>query len=179
MNYSEVQSMIRSLSFTYLFIVLAVGYLGGTVLFRELPTASTEKLLTFFDARVVEGQEATFIWPALFTLLFFVLAFGLSKFKYSRFFVLFLGAIKAVIFGLSSGYLLATGMKILTYTIWWFPFQLLICFVYLLYCAILAPPFFLRTKGKKNGNQKVLLLLIGTGVLLTMSEFAIFYLMLK
>ena len=167
--------MIRSLSFTYLFIVLAVGYLGGTVLFRELPTASTEKLLAIIDARIVEGQEAKFIWPALVAILFFILAYGFSRFKYSRFIVLFLGAVKAVIFGLSSGYLLAAGMKIINYTIWWFPFQLLICFVYLLYCAVLTPPFFLQTTGKKMQNHKALVLLLVLGVFLTVSEFLIFY----
>ena len=43
--------MIRSLSFTYLFVILAVGYLGGALLFREMPLASVEKMLIIFDAQ--------------------------------------------------------------------------------------------------------------------------------
>lgn len=167
--------MIRSLSFTYLFVILAVGYLGGTLLFRELPETSTEKMLAIFDARVVTGQEAKFIWPALATFSFFALAFILSKFKYSRFSVIFIGAVKAVVFGISSGYLLATGVKIINYSIWWFPFQLLICFIFLMYCAILTPPFFLRTTGKKVRNDKALVVLLILGLALTAVEFIVFY----
>lgn len=170
--------MIRSLSFTYLFVILAVGYLGGTLLFRELPEASTEKMLTIFDARVVDGQAVNFIWPALVTISFFIIAFILSKFKYSRFPVIFLGAVKCVVFGLSSGYLLAAGMKMLDYSIWWFPFQLLICFIYLVYCAILTPPFFLRTTGKRVRNNKALVILVIMGAVLTAVEFVIFYFLL-
>lgn len=170
--------MIRSLSFTYLFVILAVGYLGGTLLFRELPESSTEKMLAIFDARVVAGHEAKFIWPALATISFFVLAYVLSKFKYSRFSVIFIGAVKAVVFGLSSGYLLAAGMKIINYSIWWFPFQMLICFIFLMYCAILAPPFFLRTTGKKVRNNKALVILLILGAALTAIEFVVFYFLL-
>lgn len=170
--------MIRSLSFTYLFVILAVGYLGGTLLFRELPDASTEKMLTIFDARVVEGQDVNFIWPTLVTISFFVIAFVLSNFKYSRFSVIFLGAVKCVVFGLSSGYLLASGMKMLDYSIWWFPFQLLICFIYLVFCAILTPPFFLRTTGKKVRNNKALVILAISGAALTAVEFIVFYILL-
>ena len=170
--------MIRSLSFTYLFVILAVGYLGGTLLFRELPETSTEKMLLIFDARVVDGQDVNVIWPALVTISFFVIAFVLSNFKYSRFPVIFIGAVKCVVFGLSSGYLLAAGMKMVDYSIWWFPFQLLICFVYLMFCAILTPPFFLRTTGKRVRNNKALVILAFSGAVLTMAEFAIFYLLL-
>lgn len=170
--------MIRSLSFTYLFVILAVGYLGGTLLFRELPEASTEKMLAIFDARVVDGHDAKFIWPALATISFFSIAFVLSKFKYSRFSVIFIGAVRAVVFGLSSGYLLASGMKIIKYAIWWFPFQLIICFIFLLFCAVLTPPFFLQTTGKKTRNNKALVILIMIGAVVTAIEFMLFYFLL-
>ena len=63
--------MVRSLSFIHLFVILAVGYIGGALLFRELPATSVEKMLTIFDARVVDGHEVEFIWPALMMVLFF------------------------------------------------------------------------------------------------------------
>lgn len=171
--------MVRSLSFTYLFVILAVGYLGGALLLRELPMVSVEKVLTIFDARIVDGHEVKFIWPALMTTLFFVLAYVLSRFRKLRFTVIFIGALKCVVFGLSSGYLLATDMKILEYTVWWFPFQLVTCYLLLLFCAILTPPFFVRTTGHKKRNDKALTVLVGMAVVITALELVMFYLILN
>lgn len=167
--------MSRSLSITYLLVILTVGYLGGTLLFRELSGEIIEKLLLIYDARIVEGQEANFIWPLLVTIIFFIVAYGLSRYSYSRFLVIFIAAIKAVLFGLASGYLLKSGIKMVEYTIWWFPFQLLICFVFLLYCAILTPPFFLKTTGKKVRNDRALLILATLGIVLLVIESLVFY----
>ena len=171
--------MIRSLSFTYLFVILAVGYLGGALLLRELPVASVEKVLAIFDARIVDGHEVKFIWPALMTASFFLLAFVLSLFKKLRFTVIFVGALKCVVFGLSSGYLLATDMKILEYTVWWFPFQLVTCLLLLLFCATLTPPFFVRTIGQKKRNDRALTVLVGMAVVVTALEVIMFYFILN
>lgn len=171
--------MTRSLSFTYLFVILAVGYLGGALLFRELPVVSVEKMLAIFDARVVDGHDVLFIWPALMTATFFLAAFLLSNFKRIQFTVFFIGALKCVIFGLSSGYLLSTGMKIVAYTIWWFPFQLITCFLLLMFCAILTPPFFVRTVGRRKRNDKALIALAGITVIVTSLEILMFYFVLK
>lgn len=171
--------MIRSLSFIYLFVILAVGYLGGALLLRELPVASVEKVLAIYDARIIDGHEVKFIWPALMTASFFILAFVLSLFKKLRFTVIYVGALKCVIFGLSSGYLLATEMKMLEYTVWWFPFQLVMCFLLLLFCAILTPPFFTRTTGQKKRNDKALTVLVGMAVVVTILEIVMFYLILN
>ena len=166
--------MIRSLSFTYLFVILAVGYLGGALLLRELPAVSVEKMLAIFDARIVDGHEVKFMWPALMTASFFVVAYVLSMFRKIRFAVVFVGALKSVIFGLSSGYSLATGMKILEYAVWWFPFQLVTCFLLLMFCAILSPPFFIRTVVRTKRNDKALTVSAGMGVIVTVLEIMIF-----
>ncbi|MBO1910066.1 hypothetical protein [Sporosarcina sp. 6E9] len=171
--------MIRSLSFTYLFVILAVGYLGGALLFREMPLVSVEKLLVLFDGRVVEGHAANFIKPVFMNAVFFLVAFGLSFVKKLRFLVTFIGALKCVLFGLSTGFLLSTGMKMLAYTVWWFPFQLAICFLLLLFCAILKPPFFIRTVGQRKRNDKALLFLLGLVLLITAIEYSVFYYILK
>lgn len=171
--------MTRSLAFTHLFIILAVSYLGGTLLFRELSEASVEKILIIFDARVVEGREANLLLPITATVLFFVLAFVLSRFKYSRFLVLFTGAVKCVIFGVSSAFLLAEGLRILEYAIWWFPFQLLICFILLFYCAILTPPFFLKTTGRNERNNRGLIILVIFAAILVVAEYMIFFILIK
>lgn len=151
--------MTRSLSIPYLFVILAVGYLGGTLLYRELSEVSIGNLLNFFDARVVKTGEANIWLPALFVLLFFVVSFFMSRFTYSRLFVLLTGAIKCVLFGVSSAYLLAKGLKVYEYALWWFPFQLIICFLLLMFGSILTPPFFLKTTGKKERNDRALIVL--------------------
>ena len=166
--------MIRSLSFTYLFIILTVGYLGGTLLFREMPLASVENLLGLFDGRIVDGHATSFIKPFLMTQLFFLIAFGLSFVKKLRFIITFIGAIKCVLFGLATGYLLSSGMKIIEYGLWWFPSQLAICFLLLLFCAILKPPFFIKTVGHKSRNDRALLFLLGLVMLITVAEFLIY-----
>ena len=53
--------MVRSLSFIHLFVILAIGYIGGALLFREMPATAIEKLIAFYDARVVLGHEAGYI----------------------------------------------------------------------------------------------------------------------
>ena len=171
--------MIRSLLFTYLFVILAVGYLGGALLFRELPVASVAKVLAIVDARVIDGHEVKFIWPALMTASFFVAAYMLSLFKKIRFIVILIGALKCVVFGLSSGYLLGSDMRILEYTVWWFPFQLITCFLLLVFCAVLSPPFFVQTTGRKIRNDKALMVLAGMVVVVTAIEMTLFYFVLK
>jgi len=171
--------MIRSLSFIHLFIILAVGYIGGTLLYRELPAESVEALLGLLDARVVEGREVFWIWPVLVSVLFFLLALVLSRFKRIRFMVIFIGALKSVLFGLSSSYLLASGMKILVYSVWWFPFQFVICFLFLVFCAVLSPPFFMRTIGKKKRNVKAAPFLLILTAIVTALELVIFYVLIK
>lgn len=166
--------MTRSLSIPYLFVILAVGYLGGTLLFRELSETSIAKLLTIFDARVVNPGEASLLLPALVVVMFFVLSFFLSRFTYSRFFVLLIGAVKCVLFGVSSAYLLAKGLKVYQYAVWWFPFQLLICFLLLVFAAILTPPFFMKTTGKRERNDRALVALLIISMLLLLIENIIY-----
>ena len=45
--------MVRSLSFIHLFVILAIGFIGGALLFREMPATAIERVVTFYDARVV------------------------------------------------------------------------------------------------------------------------------
>lgn len=171
--------MVRSLSFIHLFIVLAVAYIGGALLFREMPADAMEKLIAFFDARVVHGHDVGIIRPVAMTALFFVIAFLFSLVRQLRFTVLVFGALKAVLFGLSSAYLLGSGMKILDYSIWWFPFQFVTSLLFLAYCAVLNPPFFLGKIAKKKRNDRALLILILMTVVVTSVEIVVFYYILK
>ncbi|KXH82066.1 hypothetical protein [Sporosarcina sp. HYO08] len=152
--------MVRSLPIVHLFIILAVGYIGGALLFREMPVAAIEKLLAFYDVRVMSDAEKTIFQPLLTTILLVVIVIVLASFQRTRLLVLFLGALKCVLFGLSSSYLLSSSKRMIEYTIWWFPFQFLSCFLFLMFCAILVPPYFMRTNFRKKQSSKTLFVFI-------------------
>lgn len=171
--------MVRSLSFIHLFVILAVGYIGGALLFREIPSEAAERWIAFYDARVVGGRDAGVIRPIGALVFFYTLAYIFSRIRQTRPLVLFTGALKSVFFGVASSYLLGSGMKMLDYTIWWFPFQFISCFLFLLYCAVLCPPYFMRpTIGKRRNPRALPILLILSAVVLA-SEMVIFYLILR
>ncbi len=171
--------MVRSLSFIHIFLILAVGYIGGALLFREMPTPVIERVITFYDARIVQGHEAGYIKPVGTTALFFVVAFALASYQKTRFSVLFFGAVKCVLFGLSSAFLLGSGMKMMAYSIWWFPFQFISCFLFLMYCAVLNPPYFMNTTMGKKRNTRALPALIGMSVAVLAIEIIIFQFILR
>lgn len=167
--------MTRSLSFPYLFIILAVSYLGGTLLFRQLTEESVVKVLRIVDARIVSGGEANMFYPILMVILFFGLILVCARFTYSRPLVKGIAAIKCVLFGMSSAYLLAKGLKVYAYAFWWFPFQFILCFALLLFASVLAPPFFLKTTGKKERNPRTLFVLLIVSTMIVVAENLIFY----
>ncbi|KAA0966182.1 hypothetical protein FQ087_08035 [Sporosarcina sp. ANT_H38] len=174
--------MVRSLSFIHLFVILAISYIGGALLFREMSATGVERVISFYDARVVQGHDAGYIRPVGTSALFFVITFALASFRKTRFTVLFFGAVKCVLFGMSSAYLLGSGMKMMEYAIWWFPFQFLICFLFLVYCAILSPPYFMRsTIGKKSSipNTRALPTIIGMSIAVIAIEIIVFQFILK
>ncbi len=171
--------MVRSLSFIHLFIILAVGYIGGALLFREMPVTAIERVITFYDARVVKGHDAGYIRPVATAALFFVVVIALASFKKTRFLVLFFGAMKCVFFGLSSSYLLSTGAKMMAYSIWWFPFQFVGCFLFLMYCAMLSPPYFMTTTLGKRRNTRALPTVIGLSAAVLAIEIIVFRFILQ
>lgn len=166
--------MVRSLSFIHLFIILAVGYIGGALLFREVPLTASEKLIGFFDPRIISLADGTLARPLLTLIGFLLVVFLLSMNSKTRYVVLLIGAIKCVLFGLSSSYLLASGMKLVTYTIWWFPFQLLTCMLFLMYCIVLSPPYFQRI-AKKQRNLQAVPVLVGAYLFIVLVEMTIFH----
>ncbi|ARJ40148.1 hypothetical protein CSV71_00685 [Sporosarcina sp. P21c] len=167
--------MARSLSFVYLFVILAISYIGGALLFREWPVTSLEQIIGLYDQRVVKGSEAALWSPVVVTLSFILLAIILSKYKRVRFITMFLGAIKCAFFGLSSTYLLSTGLKLVSYTIWWFPFQLISCLLFLILCSVLNPPFFAPPASKKNRPLTAVPPLIALLLITQILELAIFH----
>jgi hypothetical protein len=170
--------MVRSISFIHLFVILAVGYIGGALLFREMPATAIEKVITFYDARVVQGNTVGYSRPVGTTALFFVVAFVLASFRKTQFIVLFFGAVKCVLFGLSSSYLISSGAKLMAYSIWWFPFQFISCFLFLVYCAVLSPPYFTRTTIGKTRNLRAVPILLTLSVAVLAIEIVVFQFLL-
>ncbi|MFC5603206.1 hypothetical protein [Sporosarcina koreensis] len=170
--------MVRSLSFIHLFIVLAVGYIGGALLFREIPTAASEKWIGFFDPRVISTIEGSIWRPFLTMLLFFVVTFLLSINGKTRHAILLFGAVKCVLFGLSSSFLLYSGMKIWEYAIWWFPFQFISCLIFLIYCVVLSPPYFNRV-SRKARNLQAVPVLAGMSLFIFLLEITIFHFLIR
>ncbi|MCG7342980.1 hypothetical protein MHZ92_02470 [Sporosarcina sp. ACRSL] len=170
--------MVRSLSFIHLFVILSVGYIGGALLFREVPIAASEKWIGFFDMRVISQTDGSIVRPFLMMLLFFAVTFLLSLNSKTRHGILFFGAIKCVIFGLSSSYLLYSGMKIWQYAIWWFPFQFLACLLFLIYCVVLSPPYFNNT-SRKARNVQAVPVLAGISLFIFLLEITLFYFLIR
>lgn len=171
--------MVRSLSFIHLFVILTVGYIGGALLFRGIQPESIASLLKFYDARVVQGKETNPLWPICSYIVFFALAYGLSISNKTRFLVLFIGAVKAVFFGLSSSYLLSSGMKLMEYSIWWFPFQLLSSFIFLSFCILLEPPYYARPKFGRKLNSRALPTVLFLSIALFVAEMIVFYWLIR
>ncbi|WP_153732172.1 hypothetical protein [Sporosarcina obsidiansis] len=167
--------MARSLSFIYLFVILAISYIGGALLFREWPLTSLEQVVGLYDQRVVKGSEA-FIWsPFLVTFVFITIVIILAKYKRVRFIIMMIGAVKCVLFGLSSTYFLSTGMKMILYSVWWFPFQLIGCLLFLILCTVLNPPFFAAPALRKDRPLSAVPLLIGLLLVIQLIELSIFH----
>ncbi|WP_342509751.1 hypothetical protein [Sporosarcina sp. FSL K6-2383] len=171
--------MVRSLSFIHLFIILAVSYIGGALLYRYMPAVAIERVITLYDARVVGGHGVGYSRPIGTSALFFIVTFALASFNKTRFLVLFFGALKCVFFGLSSSYLLGSGAKIMAYSIWWFPFQFISCFLFLMYCAILSPPYFMNTTLGKRRNTRALPTIIGLSAAVLAIEIIVFRFILQ
>lgn len=164
--------MARSLSFIYLFVILAVSYIGGALLFREWPAASLEQIVMLYDRRAAAGGP---IWyPAAVTAVFAAAALFFSKYRKTRFLVIFLAAVKCVLFGISSTYLLSAGLKLVTYSLWWFPFQFLSCLLFFILCAVLHPPFF-TPRLRKERPLTAVPPLIGLLLIVQLLDIAVFH----
>ncbi|GKV65631.1 MULTISPECIES: hypothetical protein [Sporosarcina] len=167
--------MARSLSFVYLFVILAISYIGGALLFREWPAAAMDTIVGLYDQRVVKGREAVVWSPFLTSFVFIAVVLFLSRYKKLRFIIMLFGAVKCVLFGLSSTYLLSGGMKLIMYAVWWFPFQLAGSFLFLILCTVLHPPFFTAPAVRKDRPLSAVPLLIGMLFIIQLLELSIFH----
>ncbi|REB09854.1 hypothetical protein DVB69_03320 [Sporosarcina sp. BI001-red] len=169
--------MVRSLSFLQLFVILAVGYIGGVLLYRGIPDADFSFIVQIYDSQAAQNSSSSLLIQLATVLSFYVVAMVLSFSKRTRWFVMLVGALKAVLFGLASAHILASGVNMLSYTGWWFPFKLLGTFLVLLYCWTLSPPFFTRKSVKRTSNNKLPLMIAGVGLVLFFADKAVYNLL--
>ncbi|MFD1206429.1 hypothetical protein ACFQ38_15135 [Sporosarcina contaminans] len=170
--------MFRSLSFIHLFVILSICYIGGALLFREIPMSASKSLISLFDQRIIMDMEGSIIKPLLVAIIFFVAAFLFSINRRTRFTVLFIGAIKCVIFGMSSAMLLSQEMKLVAYSVWWFPFQFLSCFLFLTFCGIISPPYFKR-QSRNRRELHVLPMLVGLFFIVQLVEMTLYHFFIR
>lgn len=133
----------------------------------------SEALLKFVDARVFLGTELP-LWKILLPV---ILLFGLILFfashRWLAPFTLLIGTGKTVYFGFTSGFLIEQQSSIIPYAIWWFPFQLLVSLMLILFCLVIAPPFFIHRNFDFN-QKKVLLMLAGLMCMISIVETVVY-----
>ncbi|WP_432355069.1 hypothetical protein [Sporosarcina sp. A2] len=169
--------MVRSLSMLHLFVVLAVGYIGGVLLYRVIPGADFPMIVRFYDGRAATNDSTSLIIELTTVVSFFVLAAVLAMFKKTRYLVMLVGAFKSVLFGLASAHILALEVNMLVYAGWWFPFHLVATFLVLLFCWTISPPFFTRRPSKRQMHFKGPLMLFGASLVVFVVDKVVYSLL--
>lgn len=134
------QMLTRSFPIFYLLGLLVIGYLGGLWLYSKMPFDQVERVIHWIDPRLLnENIPSGFdsILPQLVTILLFLLFATHLILKYT---ILLIGTMRAVFWGICSGFLIAQETEFWAYALWWFPFQLIYCSLLLLIGFLLVPP---------------------------------------
>lgn len=132
--------LTRSFPIFYLLGLLVIGYLGGLWLYSKMPFDQVERVIHWIDPRLLnENIPSGFdsILPQLVTILLFLLFATHLILKYT---ILLIGTMRAVFWGICSGFLIAQETEFWAYALWWFPFQLIYCSLLLLIGFLLVPP---------------------------------------
>ena len=132
--------LTRSFPLFYLLGLLVIGYLGGLCLYSKMPFDQVERVIHWIDPRLLnENIPSGFdsILPQLVTILLFLLFATHLILKYA---ILLIGTMRAVFWGICSGFLIAQETEFWAYALWWFPFQLIYCSLLLLIGFLLVPP---------------------------------------
>ncbi len=145
----------RSFPLLYLLGYLVLGYLGGLWLYSKMPFQQVEKVINWLDPRILTDHVPSgfdSILPQLVTILLFLLFATHLILKYM---ILLIGTMRAVFWGICSGYLIAQETEFWAYALWWFPFQLIYCSLLLLIGFLLVPPPSVK-QLKKTRDFKVI-----------------------
>lgn len=132
--------LTRSFPLFYLLGLLVIGYLGGLWLYSKMPFDQVERVIHWVDPRILSDHVPNgfdSILPQLVTILLFLLFATHLILKYL---ILLIGTMRAVFWGICSGYLIAQDTEFWAYALWWFPFQLIYCSLLLVIGFLLVPP---------------------------------------
>lgn len=160
--------MQRSLPFLYMLILLIIGYTGGTVLFRFAEEGMAETVTVFFDPRLDLTVAAGPFRALLAFLAFHVLALFLASHTALRHAVMFIAGLRAVFFGFASTYLISQEGALTLYAAWWFPAQLLLTLLFILFGMNLSPPFMLKKYFSHHRKEAVIRIAVISGAILAL-----------
>ena len=147
--------MQRSFPIFYLLGLLVIGYLGGLWLYSKMQYEQVEKVINWLDPRILNDQIPSgfdSIFPQLITILLFLLFATHLLLKYT---ILLIGTMRAVFWGICSGYMIAQETEFWSYALWWFPFQLLYCSLLLLIGFLLVPPPSYQQAARKRSFRGI------------------------
>lgn len=142
----------RSFPLLYLLGLLVAGYLGGLWLFSHMPNEQVNTVIKWMDPRILESEVPSPFSSILPQIVSILLLFLFATHMLLRYTILLIGTMRAVFWGICSGYLIAQEASFWSYALWWFPFQLLYCSLLLLIGFLLVPP---PTVNQQVTSQKL------------------------
>ncbi|AYC29340.1 hypothetical protein [Paenisporosarcina cavernae] len=120
--------------------LLIFGYLAGIVLYQQFPIYATTDTLALFDNRLISSSTTSVKLYSFQTLVFFAVFLLFKTHTKLTHFVLLFPISKAVLLGMGSMYLIEHVESVMKYSVWWFPFGIVLCSGY----------FFLAFVNKRN-----------------------------
>ncbi|RUL55099.1 MULTISPECIES: hypothetical protein [Lysinibacillus] len=139
--------MFRSILIIQFAVILAISFISGVVCFQLFPLDKAMQLIGYIDPRVLDVQDISILGTIAPLVIWVLLVLFFATHPYLHVLARLVVAVKATFFGFSSVFLLTQQESLLIYSVWWFPFQLVYCFLLFLLCSVYA-------SKKVGGNRK-------------------------
>ncbi|MDN4493923.1 hypothetical protein [Ureibacillus aquaedulcis] len=128
--------MFRSILFIQYAIILAISFVSGVICFQVFPLDKSMKLISYIDPRVLDVTDIS-VWGTVLPLIaWMVLVLFFATHPYLHVLAKLVVGVKITFFGFSSVFLLTQQESLLIYSVWWFPFQLIYCFLLFMLCSV-------------------------------------------
>ncbi|MFP3917971.1 hypothetical protein U5N28_09185 [Lysinibacillus telephonicus] len=169
--------MFRSVLFIQYAVILAISFVSGVVCFQIFSLDKSMKLIEYIDPRVLDLTDIS-IWNTILPLAaWVVLVLFFATHPFLHVLAKFIVAVKITFFGFSSVFLLTQQESLITYSVWWFPFQLIYCFLLFILCSVNSTKK-IGTTRKNLFSQKLFVTIIITLTIICVGEiFAISYIL--
>lgn len=128
--------MLQKALFVQYAFIFVISFVSGVICFQAFSMDKAMKLIQIVDPRIINVENIT-IWHTIIPLcvwIVIVLLFATHQFLHP--FAPLVVGVKATFFGFSSVFLLTQQQSLLFYSAWWFPFQLLYCFLLFMLCMV-------------------------------------------